>query len=165
MTLYESIETDRMLSLQGMELASFYRRAISFLIDLAIASLLFFVVFSAIEPFLIKMGWIKNDQEIIFALNLNWYSIAWIVLYFGLAAYIGNGKTPGKWIFGIRIVSTVHERISLWHSIERALGYGYSVLELFFGFIQFFIYPNRRTLHDRIAETIVVREKRKKRIR
>ncbi|MBN1396580.1 MAG: RDD family protein [Bacteroidetes bacterium] len=162
MALYESIETDRMPALKDMELASFSRRAISFLVDLAIASFLFFVVFSVIEPFLIKMGWIKSDQEIIFALNLNWYSIAWVVMYFGLAVYFGNGKTPGKCMIGIRIVSTAHERISLWHSIERALGYGYSTLEFFFGFIQFFLYPNRRTLHDRIAETIVIREKKKK---
>jgi len=29
-------------------------------------------------------------------------------------------------------------------------------LEGGFGFLQYFIHPNRRTVHDRIAETIVV---------
>jgi uncharacterized RDD family membrane protein YckC len=110
----------------------------------------------------LKQGWIHSPEDIVFALNMNWYSIVWTVLFFGVATFIGNGKTPGKWIFGIRIVSLTHENITLWHCIERALGYGYSLLELCFGFIQYFIYPNRRTLHDRIAETIVVREKAKK---
>ena len=49
-----------------------------------------------------------------------------------------------------------NERLSLWHSIERALGYAASALEFGFGFMQYFVHPNRRTVHDRIAETIVV---------
>jgi uncharacterized RDD family membrane protein YckC len=40
------------------------------------------------------------------------------------------------------------------------LGYGASTLELGFGFIQYFIHPNRQTVHDRIAETIVIDERR-----
>jgi len=50
--------------------------------------------------------------------------------------------------------------MSLWHSVERALGYAASTLELGFGFLQYFIHPNRRTVHDRIAETIVARDGR-----
>jgi uncharacterized RDD family membrane protein YckC len=60
----------------------------------------------------------------------------------------------------IRVVSTAHEHLSLWSCIERALGYGASALEGGFGFVQYFIHPNRRTVHDRIAETIVVKERR-----
>ena len=56
-------------------------------------------------------------------------------------------------------VILVHERISLWHCIERALGYAASSLELGFGFLQYFIHPNAQTVHDRIAETIVVSER------
>jgi uncharacterized RDD family membrane protein YckC len=161
MVTYNSHETKRMLEVHGSELASFTRRAGAFLLDLAIAAGLFGIVASIIEPILSKLGWIQSERDIVFTPNMNWYSIVWTVLYFGLAAYIGNGKTPGKRVLGIRIVSLAHERISLWHCIERALGYGYSLLELCFGFIQYFIYPNRRTLHDRIAETIVIREKKK----
>lgn len=76
------------------------------------------------------------------------------MFYFGLATYFGKGRTPGKRIMKIRVVSLVHDRLSLWHSIERALGYAASALE--FGFMQYFVHPNRRTVHDRIAETIVV---------
>jgi uncharacterized RDD family membrane protein YckC len=54
------------------------------------------------------------------------------------------------------VVSLNHERLSLWHAIERALGYAASSLEAGFGFLQYFTHPNRQTVHDRIAETIVV---------
>lgn len=58
----------------------------------------------------------------------------------------------------IRVVSIVHRHLSLWHSVERALGYGAAALEGGFGFVQYFIHPYRRCLQDRIAETIVVTE-------
>ena len=89
----------------------------------------------------------------------NWYSVLYLTLFLGLSNYFGNGRTLGKRIVGIRVVSLVHRRLSLWHSVERALGYGASALELGFGFFQYFVHPNRRTVHDRIAETIVVRER------
>ena len=103
---------------------------------------------------------IKEDTVLKFDLS-NWYSLVCIVLYFCLATYFGNGKTLGKLFLRIRVVSLVHERMSLWHSFERALGYGASALEGGFGFFQYFIHPNKRTVHDRIAETIVVKEGKK----
>jgi uncharacterized RDD family membrane protein YckC len=42
------------------------------------------------------------------------------------------------------------------------LGYGASALEAGFGFFQYFLQPNRACVHDRIAETIVVKEPREK---
>ena len=52
-----------------------------------------------------------------------------------------------------------HERITLWQSLERGLGYAASALEGGFGFFQYFLHPNHRTVHDRIAETIVLAER------
>ena len=85
--------------------------------------------------------------------------LLFLVLFFGLSVYLGNGRTIGKRMMGIRVISIVHHRMGLWHSIERALGYGASALEFGFGFVQYFIHPNRRTVHDRMAETIVIRDK------
>jgi len=82
------------------------------------------------------------------------------VLYFGLITCLTNGYTFGKRILRTRIVSTNHKHLTLWHSIERALGYYASSLEFGFGFLQYFIDFNRRTVHDRIAETIVIKVKK-----
>lgn len=162
MAEYDSQQTQRMLKVHGAPLASFKRRAAAFLLDVIVMSLLFVAVFMPLEPQLVRAGVIEPSEQIVFSLNHGWYNIAWLVLYFGLATYWGRGRTPGKALMGIRVVSLVHERISLWHSVERALGYGASMLEFGFGFLQYFIHPNRRTVHDRIAETIVVRDPRRK---
>jgi uncharacterized RDD family membrane protein YckC len=80
---------------------------------------------------------------------------------FRLDALLGQGRTLGKRILGIRVISLVHDRITVWQSMERALGYGASFLEGGFGFIQYFTHPNRCCVHDRIAETIVVNDKKR----
>jgi uncharacterized RDD family membrane protein YckC len=161
--LYNAHETERMQELNGLELASFTSRALAFLIDFVIAGALFlsllFLFFKVANNYT-SLG--QNKQHINVELNFfeNWYSIVYLVVFFGLSLYFGNGRTLGKRVMGIRVVSLVHHKMSLWHSIERALGYGASALEFGFGFLQYFIHPNRRTVHDRMAETIVIRDQR-----
>jgi uncharacterized RDD family membrane protein YckC len=137
--------------LQGAPLASFRSRAFAFLIDGAIVSLVLLIV--------ALPGLLGRQPGDPFVVSVEFGSLAGVVvtlLYFGLATYFGSGATPGKRLMGIRVVSIVHPRLSLWHSIERALGYAASSLEAGFGFFQYFTHPNRQTVHDRIAETIVI---------
>jgi uncharacterized RDD family membrane protein YckC len=159
---YDAHETSRMLAVHGAELASFPRRAAALAVDFLIAGLLFLTLIVPVGMLLERLGIIQPDRDVTLHLNFfrNWYSIVWLVLYFGLATWIGNGRTPGKRLTGIRVVSLVHDRMGLWQSLERALGYGASALEFGFGFAQYFVNPNRRTVHDRIAETIVVADRR-----
>jgi uncharacterized RDD family membrane protein YckC len=151
---YNPHETARMQELDGVTLAPFFRRAAAYLIDLLIAVILSSVLLFTYLYFSGKFN-AGNDIKLDFNFE-NWYSIASTLLYFGLATYFGNGKTLGKKLLKIRVVSLTHSHITLWQSLERALGYAASLLEFGFGFMQFFINPNRRTVHDRIAETIVV---------
>jgi uncharacterized RDD family membrane protein YckC len=159
MRTYNGHETTRMHALDGSPLASFTQRAIAFVIDFLLAFVLFLAVIIPGGRLASRFGLLHEDVNLEFDFH-HWYSLVFLVAYFALANYIGNGKTPGKWITGIRAVSLVHDHLSLWHSIERALGYGASFLEGGFGFVQYFIHPNRRTVHDRIAETIVVKERK-----
>ncbi len=147
-----------MLLLHGMPLASFGSRAGAFLLDFIVAFLIFAGLLIAggrlAGVFHIPIG----DANLKFDFE-HWYSLLFLVAYFALSTYWTDGRTPGKWLFGIKVVSLNHERITGWQAIERALGYGASFLEFGFGFLQYFIDPNRRTVHDRIAETIVVRHR------
>ena len=162
MQTYNAHETERMHQVHGAQLASFKARATAFISDFLIAFVLFTALFILGARLALSLGLlnIKTNVNLEFDLH-HWYSLLFVVLYFGFFTYIGNGKTPGKWLLGIRVVSLAHEKMSLWHSFERALGYGASALEFGFGFIQYFIHPNKRTVHDRIAETIVVKEEKK----
>jgi uncharacterized RDD family membrane protein YckC len=155
---YRPHETERMLALQGVELASFWRRAGALMIDSVTVSVAFVLL---VGP--AAIWWSKAhhaDVHVEFKPFENWYSTIFPVVYLCLVVWLTNGLTLGKWLTGIRIVSLGHERISFWHSLERALGYGASLLEAGSGFLQYLVQPNRQTVHDRIAQTIVVRVKK-----
>jgi len=156
---YNAHESEQMRAVHGLPLASFTRRAVAFVVDFLLAWVLFLALLIPGGRLAHHLGFLTGDINLKFDFG-HWYSLVLLVAYFALSTYWGNGRTPGKWLFGIRVVSLVHERMTLWQSFERALGYGASVLEFGFGFIQYFIHPNRRTVHDRIAETIVVQERK-----
>jgi uncharacterized RDD family membrane protein YckC len=92
-----------------------------------------------------------HDEKIEMNFFHNWYSIGYFGLFFSLSLYWGRGRTLGKRLMKIRVVSLCHDHLSLWHCTERALGYAASAAELGFGFLQYFSHPNRQTVHDRIA--------------
>ena len=163
--------------LEGLELADFTRRFFALLIDLFVLIIILFVIGTILDYFRVinfglKIG-ISSNKTINNIPNINnemhinvpeYFKIIFKllipVLYFGLITCFTNGYTIGKRIFRIRIVATNHKHLTLWHSIERSLGYYASSLEFGFGFLQYFIDYNRRTVHDRIAETIVIKVKK-----
>src|SRR5512140_803620 len=154
---FRAHESDRIKSLEGARLASFRARAGAFALDI----LLVVAGYVAVGlPAALKHREPGGRLVVHFQPFHGLSGLFALVVYFGVVTWLWHGRTPGKRLFGIRVVSTSHENLSFWHSVERALGYGASALEGGFGFLQFFIPPNRRTVHDRIAETIVVNEKR-----
>ncbi len=163
-------ETARVDSLAGAPLATFRQRLIAYSID-GLIVLILNVLLVAYLNHLIHDVWHINEDFYHSAsghtsTNIRFeperfkdlIEVFWVLTYFGLSVWWTNGLTLGKRLMRIRVVSLTHERITLWQSSERALGYGASALEAGFGFFQYFIYPNHTCVHDRIAETIVVQE-------
>jgi uncharacterized RDD family membrane protein YckC len=132
-------------------LASFGRRAAAWLIDFSIVA----IIALSLELALALRS-ASSAVTVHFSPAHSVGDIALLVGYFGLATYLGKGQTPGKYLLKLRVVSVTHGHLSLWHCVERALGYGASALEAGFGFWQYFVHPNHQTVHDRIAETIVL---------
>jgi len=152
---YHAHETAGEDRVDGLRLASFGQRASGFLIDFVLMLVLWAPVVFGFKWWVghkthgetrIEMKWDPREEE----------SLVFLLAYGAVANYVGNGQTPGKWVARTRVVSLTHERMGKWQSFERALAYGASFLEAGFGFIQFFMNRNRQTVHDRIAETIVV---------
>ncbi len=139
----------------GRALANFGRRAAAFSLDFLIAAALFVVLVGPAAYLAARAGIIPRDSHVELNFFHNWYSLLWLVTYFALTTYFGRGRSPGKRLLKIRVQAIGHEQLSLWQCTERALGYGASALELGFGFLQYFLHPQRQTVHDRIAETIV----------
>jgi len=155
-------ELARVNALAGVRLASFKARAAAFAIDFMTVVSVYSPMYIATKSAFLRMRGVA-PKDINIHLDFGWHdigSLVALVVYFGLLAYWWNGQTLGKRLFKIRVVSLVGERITLWQSVERALGYGASALEGGFGFVQYFIHGNHCCVHDRIAETIVVKERR-----
>jgi uncharacterized RDD family membrane protein YckC len=145
---HESARTD---ALNGLVLASFWQRLLGYWIDLLLAVVIWFPMEVAWRVYFFH----EHNVHLVWDFH-ELGNIVVMVLYWGLTVYFGNGRTPGKWVARTRIMSLTSERMGLWQSIERGLGYGASVLEGGLGFLQFFWDRNRMCAQDRLAETIVV---------
>lgn len=181
---FSARETEWLQELDGIELAPFWHRAFAFAFDWFLVSLLLSLVavgsvmgylkiremhghpMPASVTFVLRPQNFKfdsDDSALVKKVDSEpvhiFIDIAIPVLYFGLLTWKGKGRSPGKRLARIRVVSLVHRHLTLWHSVERSLGYGAAALEGGFGFAQFFIHPYRRCVQDRIAETIVVTER------
>lgn len=146
-----------MQSLAGVPLAAFWQRAMAFVIDFAVVLAVFFPYQIAREYLAVKSFQQALQVELHFHPH-DFEDLIWLVAYAGLFVWRSNGRTVGKRLMRIRVLSLRKPEITLWQAVERALGYGASTLEAGFGFVQFFIDFNRQCVHDRIAETIVVSE-------
>jgi len=153
---FHAHETARMDELNGLPLATFKQRFWAYAIDFAVIAILSglfkgFRIHLAHEDGCHATAWgtIKELAE-------HARKLAESVLYFTVAVKLMHGQTPGKWLMKIRIVSLTSHGITWWLALERALGYGASLLEGGFGFFQYWMNQNRMCVHDRIAETIVI---------
>ena len=138
-------------SLDGLLLATFWQRLLGYFVDLVVGVIVWYPLELSWRRFVlhqtdIKLVWDFHEPG----------NIIVMVLYWGLAPYFGNGQTVGKWVARTRVLSLTSERMGLWQSVERGLGYGAAMLELGLGFLQFFWDPNRMCAQDRLAETIVI---------
>ena len=152
---FHPVNPDSLKTLEGLPLATFRRRASACVIDFLLI-LIIVIGFYLLNSCIRHPETLKEPHNIHFELFEHKWSLALIVAYFGLMTRYAGGKTLGKRLLRIRVVSLSHEHLTLWQCVERALGYGFSSLEGGFGFLQYFLHPNRQTLHDRIAETVVL---------
>ncbi|MGD0736579.1 MAG: RDD family protein [Terracidiphilus sp.] len=148
---FRAHQSPHLVSLDGLLLATFGQRVLGYLVDLVIAVILWSPCEFAWRTFILH----EKEIRIVWDFHEAGNIIA-MILYWGLANYFGNGQTPGKWVARTRIVSLTSERMGLWQSVERGLGYGAAVLEGGIGLLQFFWDPNRMCAQDRLAETIVI---------
>jgi len=157
---FHAHETARVDELNGLPLASFGRRVFGYAIDLLVVVLLW-GPFEFIWVRYVSHEWDgRGNYNAKFDFH-EWRNIMAALVYFVLVNYLSNGKSLGKWIARTRVVSLTHRRLGFWQSAERVLGYAASTAEGGIGFIQFFLSPNRMCAHDRLAETIVVDERKR----
>lgn len=138
------------VKLEGVTLASFRRRLNAFALDWL---LIFAPYFATIATYSFRREAGGDVPQKLYIVLLVIF-----IAYFTLLTFFWRGQTLGKRWQRIRVVPLFREHLTLWQCFERALGYSASSLEAGFGFFQYFTHPNRQTVHDRIAETLVINE-------
>jgi len=68
------------------------------------------------------------------------------------------GQTIGKMIFGLRVIRTDGQPLTFVRALARTLSYALSAIPFFLGFLWVGFTPSKRSWHDRITGTMVVRE-------
>ena len=84
-----------------------------------------------------------------------WLSPLTVLLYFSIYVSI-TGRTPGKWLMGLQVVSSNGADVRLGWSVLRFLGYIVSLVPLGAGFLWVLGDDERRGWHDHIARTQVI---------
>lgn len=84
--------------------------------------------------------------------------LGWSGLYFIIFPVLWKGRTPGKRLMQIRIARVNGKPISWWNSFGRFHGYLSCLAGGLIGFLQAFWDPQSQGLHDKVAQTVVVRD-------
>ncbi len=138
---------------QGLP-AGFFTRLLAFVIDVVIAGLLaggaIWVATTIQEAFDTFVNTKISLRNIALAVSPFVFA-GYFVLLWALA-----GRTPGKWILGLRILSTKGANPTVGQSVIRVLGYLLSAIVLYVGFLWVLVDKERRAWHDHLAGTSVI---------
>lgn len=88
-----------------------------------------------------------------------WFAAMFPLLYC-LAFWTLDGATPGKAVFGLRVVTATGEPVFPIQGFIRYTGYLVSALVFFVGYLMAFGNRERRGFHDFWAGTVVVKSRR-----
>ncbi len=69
------------------------------------------------------------------------------------------GQTIGKMIFGLRVVQVNGQPLTFSRALARTIAYAFSAVPIFLGFFWVGFTSSKRSWHDRITGTMVVRER------
>ncbi len=86
----------------------------------------------------------------------------WAAFYFTAFTFWLGGRTPGKFLMGIKVIKIDGKVLSLWECFGRYGGYGAGLATGLSGFLQVYWDPNRQAIHDKISETVVINTRKKK---
>jgi len=142
----------------------FWRRAMAFFIDKVI--LFFISVITLIVGILaLWIGFPSQYREIL-PEGLMELSITFMVVYFLMSVMLDMfyftyfhgtvGQTPGKMMFGLKVVQSTGERMTLGIGFLRWVGYVVSKIFFYLGFLWIAFDGKKQGWHDKIAGTIVI---------
>ena len=144
-----------------LEFAGFWRRLGAFIIDILIivaVTTLFipfwgfdFFGFEGLNDVIDQWGWAS------FSWSLGHLIQFLLTAAYFIAFWVWRGQTPGKMALRIKILRTDGANITLTNALLRYLGYLLAPLTLFIVFIWIAFDRHKQGIHDKIADTVVVK--------
>lgn len=146
----------------------FLRRLFAFLVDMAI---LCFVSLILLLIGLLALGLRDDAMSRVPASSMDLtHGIGIFVLLYIIACFLSgmtyytwfhgiSGKTPGKMLLGLRVIQASGDPMTLGIAFLRWAGYLISAPALFLGFIWIAFDGRKQGWHDKIAATVVIRER------
>ena len=135
-------------------------RIVAFILDVLVLISFFMLFVAVILALLLIDSSNSNPSDRAFLISgviLGLYVFAFVPLYHVLL-WSWRGQTVGMMAVHIKVLSRNGGRVTRWRSALRLFGYAASVLPLFLGLLMALFDGKRRTLHDRLAGTVVVEE-------
>ena len=149
----------------ALEYAGFWVRLGAIVIDIVVL-LLIYVILSKLATLVVSFsiantfGSLSWDLDLLKELFQN-PLILLAALVIKIAYFVGfwawRGQTPGKMLLGIKVIRTDSSPLTLGHAFLRYLGYVASALTFCIGFIWVAFDERKQGLHDKIADTYVVK--------
>ena len=138
-----------------MEYAGFWRRFVAYLIDYLVV-----LVGGAVVGFVIGLIAGATGAD---AIDGPWLAaiyaaaIAGYYLYYALMESSSHQATVGKIALGIKVTDLEGNPIMFWRALGRSVAKIISALTLFIGYIMAAFTERKQALHDKIADTLVVK--------
>jgi uncharacterized RDD family membrane protein YckC len=107
---------------------------------------------------LLVLGFIAGIMAYFFPALIIWVTTGLVIsVAYLLGFWVWRGQTPGKMAVGVKIIRTDSSPIKWQCVLYRFLGYIVSVVTLFIGFIWVAFDSRKQGIHDKIADTYVVK--------
>ena len=147
----------------GLRYASFETRLVALVLDVIVlfSVFLLFIAVAGLQLLLRSdFGDVDPPDSAFYlaAIILLIYFFPFFPLYF-LAFWVWRGQTVGKMAMAIKVIRRDGHPLGVGTALLRLVGYLFSTLLFFAGFLMIPFDPQRRGLHDRLADTLVVEPK------
>ena len=138
-----------------MEYAGFWRRLVAYLIDYLVVIVGSLVVGFVIGVIAGATGAEEIDGPWLAAIYAA--AIAGYYLYYALMESSSHQATVGKIALGIKVIDLEGNRLTFWRALGRSVAKIISAITLFIGYIMAAFTKRKQALHDKIANTLVVK--------
>ncbi len=149
--MIEDTQTLDTLKREGMQLSSYNKRAIAFMVDDMLISSMFAIIFWD------TFKTLTDPESLVLFINSLFIYIILVKTIYHTIFIAMYGQTLGKMLMKIKVINRDYfDQPSWFESFQRAGMRALSEVVFYIGFIAANFSPLRQTWHDKVAKTLVV---------